>query len=232
MKPLALIFSSSLGRKYLMALSGIVLVLFVLGHMAGNLLFFAGPEALNRYAYQLHSMPELLWVARIGLLVAVIVHIWAATMLTLENRRARPAHYAVKVNKDASFASRTMRWTGYILLVFIIFHLLHYTTMTVDSSYRDLTTTLPGVEGPVHDVYTMLVKGFEVWWLSAFYVFSVGLLCLHLAHGVSSLFQSLGLRNERWRYGLNKFALVYGWVIFLGFASIPVAVMLGVGSGS
>jgi succinate dehydrogenase / fumarate reductase cytochrome b subunit len=230
MKPLALLFRSSLGRKYIMAISGIALVLFVLGHMLGNLLFFQGPDALNRYAYELQNLGGLLWVARIGLLVMVGLHIWAATVLTLANRRARPQGYRVKDNSDASFASRSMRWTGVILLLFIVYHILHYTALVIHPEYANMKTLIPGVVGEHHDVYKMVVAGFSTWWVAAFYIVSVGLLCLHLSHGVSSMFQSLGLRNERWRYRLDKIALAYGIIIFVGFAAVPVGVIAGVGN--
>lgn len=212
-----------------MAISGIALVLFVLGHMLGNLLFFQGPDALNLYAYKLKSLGGLLWVARIGLLVMVGLHIWAATVLTLENRRARPEGYRVKDNSDATFASRSMRWTGVILLAFIVYHILHYTALVIEPGFSEMQAPIAGVEGIHHDVYTMVVAGFSTWWVSAFYILSVGLLCIHLAHGVSSVFQSLGIRNERWRYRLDKLALVYGIFIFVGFAAVPVAVLAGAG---
>lgn len=229
MKPLALLFGTTLGRKYLMAISGIALVLFVLGHMLGNLLFFQGPDALNFYAYQLKSLGAVLWATRIGLLVMVGLHIWAAVALTIENRRARPQSYRCKDNHETSFAARTMRWSGVILLCFIVYHLLHYTALVVNPEFADLKASIDGVEGVHHDVYSMVVAGFSTWWVSAFYIVSVGLLCLHLSHGFSSMFQSLGIRNERWRYRLNKIALAYGIFIFVGFAAVPVAVLAGAG---
>lgn len=217
----------SLIKKYLMALSGLVLVGFVLSHMLGNLLMFAGPDAINAYAYQLKSLGAGLWVFRLILLGAVGIHVWMAILLVKENRAARPERYKADNTVQASYSSRVMPMTGLILLSFIIFHILHFTAQITHPEYQDLKTTLDG--NVVHDVYTMVAIGFSPahWYVSLFYIISVGLLCSHLSHGVSSMFQSLGLRNEQWRYRLDKLAKAYGWLIFIGFASIPVAGLLG-----
>lgn len=215
-----------------MALSGMVLVAFVLVHMLGNLQFFLGPEAINSYAHQLHSLPPvILWGFRLFLLISVGVHVWMAVLLTRENRAARPEKYKVKARVQASYASRTMPMTGLILLAFIIFHILHFTVRVVPENYNETIglakITYNGSEIETFDVYSMMVAGFSNIWISLFYIIAVGLLCLHLSHGVSSMFQSVGLRNQRWRAILDRAALVYGWGIFLGFASIPIAVLVG-----
>lgn len=237
--------NSTIGRKILMALSGVVLVLFVLGHMLGNLQIFLGPDVINAYAYKLHSLPPAaLWGIRLFLLAAVVVHIWTAVLLTLENRRARPENYRAQDVVQASYSSRTMRWSGVILLAFIIFHLAHYTVRNVPGKeYNEIIADVPLVkngeevykttgDGRVEKVMTfnvndMMIAGFSVWWVSAFYLIAMGLLCMHLTHGVSSMFQSLGFRNRLWRRRLDRFATVYGWVVFLGFASIPIATLSG-----
>ncbi len=211
-----------------MAISGLVLVLFVLGHMVGNLQIFLGPDAINFYAYKLKSLGLVLWVVRFALLVFVGIHIWAAVMLTIANRRARPDTYQRQDVSAASFASRTMRWSGVILLSFIVYHILHYTALITNPEYANMKTTISGVEGLHHNVYGMMVAGFQNPLISGFYLLSVALLCLHLVHGVSSMFQSIGIRNERWRYRLNKFAWAYGVFIFVGFAAVPLAVLCGV----
>jgi len=228
-----------------MALTGIVLVLFVLGHMLGNLQIFLGAEVINAYAYKLHhQLPSAaLWAIRLFLLGTIVVHLWAAITLTLDNKRARPQGYDNDKPIQASYGARTMRMSGIILLAFIVFHIAHYTARVVPSMEYDkegvLSKTLVPLvkdgevvmkEGePVmtFNVNDMMVEGFQVWWVSLFYIIATGLLCLHLSHGFSSMFQSLGLRNTLWRARLDKVALVYGWIIFLGFASIPVATLTG-----
>ena len=224
----------SLVKKYLMAISGLVLVLFVFGHMAGNLLFFAGPEALNAYAHKLHSLPGhpySLWAIRLGLLFFVLLHVVMAVALTRENRQARPVNYQNQKFNRATYAARTMPMTGLIILSFIIFHILQFTVRVVPEAYdQTIQTALikvgPEQFIPTFDVYAMVVAGFSSPVIALSYAVATGLLCLHLAHGVASMFQSIGLRNELWRGRLNRLALVYGWVIFLGFASIPLSVLL------
>lgn len=250
---------SSLGKKYIMALTGLVLVGFVIGHMVGNLQMFLHPDWINEYAYKLQHLPYgMLWLVRGVLLVCVIAHIWAAVLLVIENRRARPRGYSMKRPLDATFASRTMRYSGLILLVFIVFHLLHFTVQSVHPEFRDLHTPLVGTEmesgvpesrtvwgvydkltaqgqfpeaasAQVHDVYSMVAIGFSprFWYVPVFYIVSMGLLCLHLTHGVSSMFQSVGLRNAGWRRRLDRVALVVGWALFIGFSSTPLATLLG-----
>lgn len=200
-----------------MALTGLVLAGFVLGHMTGNLLVFKGPQAINDYAKWLHDHAGLLWVARSVLLISVFAHIWVGVQLTLENRAARAGGPVAEATRRASLASRTMPYSGVVILGFLVFHLLHYTFRTV---------ALGGVEFG-DDVHKMLIAGFSNKPVAVFYVVSMLLLCLHLSHGVSSVFQTLGLRNERWRSRLDGLALAYAWIVALGFVSIPVAVLTG-----
>lgn len=220
------LFRSSLGKKYLMALSGIILTGFVLGHMIGNLQFFLPPDWINTYAYHLQNMPYgSLWLVRLILLASIVIHVWTGIVLAKQNRAARPG-YALENTREATLASRTMIWTGLIILAFIIFHILHYTTKNV-YDYNSLHNyRLDGIREPVLDVHTMMYLGFSKWYVSLFYIIATGLLMMHLTHGVSSMFQSLGLRNEVWRPRLRALALAYGWIVFLGFASIPLYVLL------
>jgi succinate dehydrogenase / fumarate reductase cytochrome b subunit len=238
-------FKSTIGRKVLMALTGLVLVLFAMGHMLGNLQIFMGPEAINAYAYKLHHVlpTPALWGIRLFLLASVGVHIWMAISLTLDNRRARPESYAVKKVVQATYAARTMRMSGIILLAFIFFHLAHFTVRSVPGmEYNDSTVLSPnevplvkhgepvmkdGAVVMTFNVNDMMVAGFKNVWVSAFYLIATGLLCMHLVHGVSSMFQTLGLRNTTWLPRLNLIARLYGWVVFLGFAIIPIAVLTG-----
>lgn len=229
----------SLVKKYLMALSGLVLALFVLGHMIGNLQFLLGPDVINNYAYHLHNLPGKpwsLWAIRAVLLVCLIVHVWMAVLLTRENLKARPDSYRVKKSEVATYAARTMPVTGVLLLGFIIFHILQYTTRIAPEDYNqtigEVTLNLGhGVTAPAFDVFAMMVKGFSSPLISGFYIIIMALLCMHLTHGIASMFQSVGLRNEAWRYKLVALAKVYGWVVFLGFISIPIAVLSGYGKG-
>jgi len=212
---------SSIGKKVVMALTGLILVGFIIGHLSGNLLYFKGPAALNEYAKWLHDHAALIWGARITLLAAVGLHIWAGISLALENRAARAGGPEVTATRRASLASLTMPYTGLVVLGFIVFHLLHYTLRTVALAPEVIAKADAG------DVHQMLVAGFQNPVVSAFYIVSLALLSLHLSHGVSSLFQTLGLRNERWRGRLDAAALAFGWLVFLGFSSIPAAILGG-----
>ncbi len=223
------IFGSSLGKKYVMAVSGFVLFLFVIGHLAGNLQIFIGPEAINRYGHFLQSNPELIWPARLGLLLMVFLHVWSAIKLSIENKAARPVEYASYKPIASSYASRTMLMSGLIIFAFIVYHLLHF---TVQLAYVNGTgqkfSDLMDLEKR-HDVFRMMVIGFNNIWVSGFYVIGMGLLCLHLSHGVSSMFQSIGWKNKAYGPCLDKMARVFAILIFLGYVSIPLAILLGYG---
>lgn len=217
----------SIIKKYFMAFTGAILTLFVLGHMVANLQIFISPDALNLYADTLQNLPyKLLWIIRSILLIATVVHVWMAILLTKENRAAHPENYKIKKRVQASLASRTMGVSGSIILFFIVFHLLHFTTRTIYPEFKsDAYYTMIDDE-KYYDVYKMMVDGFSITWVSIFYVVAMSLLCMHLSHGVSSMFQSLGLRNKKWRPSFDLFANIYAWVIFLGFSSIPISVLL------
>jgi succinate dehydrogenase / fumarate reductase cytochrome b subunit len=198
-----------------MALTGLVLVGFVFGHLLGNLLMFKGPAALNEYAKWLHDHPGLVWTARSVLLISVFAHIWVGIKLSLENKASRDGGPAVDATRRATLGSRTMPYSGVVILGFIVFHLLHFTFKSV------------AVTPQADSVYAMVVAGFAQPANAIFYIVSMQLLCLHLGHGVSSVFQTLGLRNERWRGRLDALAQAYAWFIALGFISIPLAVLTG-----
>jgi succinate dehydrogenase / fumarate reductase cytochrome b subunit len=217
------LFTSSLGKKFLMALTGAGLFLFVIGHLVGNLQIFLGPEAINRYGHFLQTTPEILWPSRIGLLVFVIIHFWTSISLTIENRAARATGYEVKELVAASTASRTMIWSGLIILAFVCFHLAHYTLLWVHPEYRNLLDA----QGQ-HDIYRMMILGFSSWCVSGFYVLSIGLLCIHLSHGTSAMFQSLGLKNAAYECLIDRLSCIVATLIFLGYISIPIAVLAGV----
>ncbi len=223
------IFKSTLGKKYIMAVTGFFLFAFVVGHLVGNLQVFGGREMINRYGHFLQSNLELVWPVRFILLAFLVLHIWAAITLSLENNAARPVEYAVYKPIGSSYASRTMLWGGVIVFCFIVYHLLHY---TAEVQYINLTgqsfATFIDPEKR-HDIYKMMVVGFNNGWVSAFYIIGIGLLCLHLSHGATSMFQSLGWRNEAYRPFLDKAARVVAILIFIGYVSIPVAILLGYG---
>lgn len=219
-------FSSSIGRKFLMAFTGLVLFGFVTGHLIGNLQIFLPPEKINHYGHFLESLGSALWLIRAFLLACVVVHVWLAIQLTIENRAARPEAYAIdKVNR-ATLASRVMARTGLVVLAFIVYHLLHFTIRLQHPEWSQHTYQLH--DGTmVRDVYKMVVQGFSSLPVSVFYIIAVGLLSYHLAHGISSMFQTFGLRNENWAGCLDRFAKVYCWAYFLLNALIPIAVLSG-----
>lgn len=220
------IWRSSLGKKYIMALTGCALFLFVIGHLIGNLQIFLGPEAINRYGHFLQSNLELIWPARMGLLVMVVLHIWSATRLTIENRAARGAGYAEYKPVGSSYASRTMMMSGLIIAAFVIYHLLHFTVQNQAINLTGRNFLELHDEKGRHDVYAMMVIGFRAWPVSLFYVVAMALLCLHLSHGVSSMFQSMGWKKFYYKPLLDNGARIIAVLIFLGYVSIPIAILL------
>lgn len=223
--------TSSIGRKIIVALTGLSLVLFLAGHLVGNLLIYGAPDAINMYAYGLHSMPEAaLWGIRLGLLVIFLIHICLTLQLKLENRAARGNDpYQFKNTITATISSRYMVYTGLTILVFVVYHLLQYTVRVnlnpADFQYVFQTGSLAGTE--TWDVHKMIVEGFSNVWISGFYILAVVMLFSHLRHGVQSIFQTLGLNSRKIRPFYNFIAICYAFVICAGFASIPVAILLG-----
>jgi succinate dehydrogenase / fumarate reductase cytochrome b subunit len=213
-------YKSAVGKKAVMAVTGIILFGFVLVHMLGNLKLYEGPQLLNNYAGFLRSVggpavppSGLLWVARLVLLVAVFLHMWAAWQLTLLNRQARPADYARRDIVHTTYASRTMRWGGIIILLFVLYHLLDLTWGVTNPNYVE------------KDVYHNVVASFSRWWISLFYIVAQLALGLHLYHGLWSLFQSLGWNHPRFNRWRSGFAHAFAWIITLGNISFPVAVL-------
>jgi len=207
------ILGSSVGLKISMALTGVILSGFVLGHMLGNLQIFQGAKAVDEYSQLLHKEPALLWTARVVLLASVGLHIWAYLMLMWKNQQARPTAYRTTAYKESSFASRSMTLTGPLLLVFIIYHVLHLTTGTVHPDYH---------EGAV---YANLVHGLRVAPVAVLYVLAMAVLGLHLWHGIWSLFQTLGASQARYGSFGRRFATAITLVVVLGFAAVPLAIV-------
>ena len=208
---------SSIGRKVVMAVTGAILFGFVLGHLAGNLTVYLGPEALNGYAVFLRQFLHGagLWIARAVLLLSVILHIWSATSLTLSSRAARPVGYRERQWTESTYASRTMRWSGVIILLFVIYHLLHFTFGTVHPSF---------VEG---DVYHNFVTGFQSVPVSIAYIIAMIFLGLHLRHGVWSMFQTLGVSHPRYIRWAHVGAWIFALIVVVGNCSFPIAVLAG-----
>lgn len=226
--PVFRFYRSSIGKKILVALTGIALVLFILGHMIGNLLVFAGPEAINEYGHMLQTALHGggVWIARLGLLVAVVVHVVATIQLTIANRAARKDAYGKQKFRVSSTSSRTMIWSGLTILAFIIYHLLHF-TLRVGNEYNNPALyhyDLHGVE--VHNVYKMVIDGFSWWPASVFYIIAMVLLCSHLGHGVASIFQTLGLATHRTWPLFKRFGQAYALLILVGNCSIPIAILV------
>ena len=223
--------TSSIIKKFVMALTGFVLVAFLFMHMLGNLQTFEGePNAINAYANFLQTLPwEFLWGFRAVMALCILLHLLMGYLLVLENKAARPQKYAVKKYLAASFAARTMIYTGTVIILFVVLHLMHFTLLNIDPVFKKLewVATSGMYEGKtIHDVYAMLVYGFSCDIVSVLYIVALAAIALHLAHAVSSMFQTIGFRNEKVRYILNKIAVLYAVVIFFGFASNPAAVLL------
>ncbi|HEY7215647.1 MAG TPA: succinate dehydrogenase cytochrome b subunit, partial [Thermoanaerobaculia bacterium] len=227
------LYRSAVGKKAVMAVSGIILFGFVVIHMIGNLKIFEAGQFdvyrdgaykpmryLDAYGYFLRHVGEpfvpaytLLWIFRIVLLVAVVLHIWAAWQVTRMSQAARPREYASRSKIHTTYASRTMRWGGVIILLFVIYHLLHFTTGTVHPDFQ---------EG---NVYHNVVTGFSVWYVSLFYIVAQVALGFHLYHGLWSMFQSLGWNHPRFNRWRNGFAHAFAWIVTLGNISFPLAVL-------
>lgn len=219
-------FRSTIGLKIVMAVSGLALFGFVLGHMAGNLQVFLGAEAINEYGAMLQGQKEILWGARIGLLGMIGAHIYSAVSLTMRSKAARPVAYKTRKWNADTYAVRTMRVGGLILFLFIIYHLLHLTAGTVHPDYVHCSAKVGG--GLECDVYHNVVTGFQVWWVSAFYILAQVFLGMHLAHGVWSLCRTLGLNTPRYDTLVRTGARAFGTIVAVGNCSIPLAVLTGI----
>jgi succinate dehydrogenase / fumarate reductase cytochrome b subunit len=210
-------WQTTIGKKAVMAVTGVILFGFVVGHLLGNLQIFLGPEKLNHYAMTLRSMPLLTWTVRTLLLVSVILHIWSSFQLWTLQREARPVKYIKKENLNSTYASRVMYWSGPIILAFVIYHLLHFTFGVVH----------PGGPFDVENVYDNVVYGFQFWPVSLFYIIAMVMLCYHLYHGLWSMFQSLGFSHPIYTPWVQRFAKVFAILIAAGNISIPAAVLAG-----
>lgn len=212
----------SIGKKILMAVTGFIAFGYVIGHMLGNLQIFISRGQLNSYAELLHASPALLWVVRLVLGASFLLHIYLGIVLKLENYAARPVPYKGAKTVKASLASRTMIWTGLVVLAFVVYHILQYTAHVTNPEF----THLADAEGRF-DVYSMVVLGFSNVAVSIAYIVAVGLLSYHLSHGVASMFQTVGWNNPAWQKRLDAIAWFFTIVLFVGFSSVPVGVLTG-----
>jgi succinate dehydrogenase / fumarate reductase cytochrome b subunit len=211
-------YRSTIGKKIIMAVTGIIGIAFLIAHMAGNLQAFEGADKLNTYAHFLHGPAnELLQVQRVVLIAAVLLHVLMAWQLTMRNRAARPEGYQKREPQVSTLASKTMRWGGVLLLVFIVFHILHFTT-------RDIQPAGPVAEG---DVFGNVVGSFRIWWVTAFYTVAMIFLGLHLWHGAWSSVRTLGIRGASERPLVRRIAGTIALIIAVGFVSVPLAVFFG-----
>lgn len=216
------LLKSSIGKKAVVAVTGLILLGFVIVHLLGNLQIFLGPEWLNSYAKHLQDWPLLLWPARVFLLFTLVVHMAVSIQLAAENKKARPNPYVFKDTVEASFASRTMVLSGLLIFLFIIYHLLHFT----------LGVTNPELFHQVdsqgrHDVYSMMILSYQNYRISAVYLLAMVVLYMHLSHGAPNFLQSLGLTNEKTLGRIGIVGNAVAWVILIGNCSIPIAIMAG-----
>ncbi len=217
-------YEAPIGKKVVMAVTGVMLVGYVIGHLLGNLqIYSANPEQINRYAAFLHNPASAipLWAIRGVLLLAVVLHVTASVQLWLQNRAARPIGYVKKDDVPASYAARTMLWSGPIVGAFIVFHVLHLTVGAV--------LPLEDINGNPNtpNVYENVILGFQNPWVSGFYILAMILLCMHLYHGMWSMFQSVGISHPRYTPKLKTGAAILAILIAIGNCSIPIAVMTG-----
>ena len=218
-------YRSTVGKKVVMAVTGLIGIGFVIVHMAGNLQVFAGANRINAYGGLLHGpLAEVTWALRIVLLIAVVLHIVMAVQLTRRASAARPIGYAHHELQVATIASRTMRWGGLLIAVFVVVHLLHFTTQRIDPAGWEGKTDA----GRHRDIYGNIVASFHIWWVTAFYVIAMIALGLHLYHGAWSSLRTLGYAKRSTRPLERRIALLVAVIVWAGFTLVPLGVVAGV----
>ncbi|MBI2603840.1 MAG: succinate dehydrogenase cytochrome b subunit [Deltaproteobacteria bacterium] len=219
MNGLGRIFTMTVGLKFLMAVSGFILVGFLVGHLSGNMLLYAGPDAINQYAEVLKKFPVVLWTTRIFLIIAVFVHIYSGVKLSVLNKRARPHAYAVTKRVKATLPSQTMLLSGAVVLSFTLYHLAHFTfRWTHKEEFAGLGD---------FDVHAMMVLSFQSSVVSSFYVLSIVLLMMHLNHGLVSFFQTLGVNHSKYNGVVKSLSILLSIILALGFISLPISIYFG-----
>ncbi|MGO9951945.1 MAG: succinate dehydrogenase cytochrome b subunit [Dissulfurispiraceae bacterium] len=212
--------SSTVGRKIVMAITGLMLLAFLVIHLFGNSLIYVG--WINAYGERLHSLPPVVWAFRLVMLCVFAIHIYFGITLTLENNAARPAPYAVKKNLRATYSGRTMIWTGLLIVVFLVYHLLHFTMRVTNPDISNSIDALGRL-----DVFKMVVFSFKNFAIAGIYIAAMIILALHLSHGVQSFVQTLGLNSDKTIPAVEKAGTAVAHILFLGYASIPVVIILG-----
>ncbi len=219
------LLKNAVGRKIIMSVTGFTMLTFVIVHLIGNASIYDGPDGINTYAAALHHNSTFLLAVRLTLLGFFSLHVFFGALLTIQNNAAKPQGYAVNKSLSATFASKNMIWTGLLVAVFIIYHLLHFTFQVTNpdiSAFRHLD-----LKGR-HDVFTMIVLSFRNLFIALAYVCGVGILGLHLSHGIQSSFQTVGLNTRRFFPFVLKGSTLLWIVIFLGFSSFPIAILTGI----
>jgi succinate dehydrogenase / fumarate reductase cytochrome b subunit len=208
-------YRNTIGKKAVMAVTGVILVGWIIAHVLGNVLIFRGPAAVNQYAALLKSNAALLWGLRALMLVTLLLHVTAAIQLVWQQRASRPVRYTRQEPQESTIASRTIRWGGLVLALFVVYHILHMTTGTLHPAFSRT------------DVYSNMVRGLSVPWVAAIYLVAVAALGLHLHHGMWSVFQSLGVSHPSITTFRRRLATGVAAFVYIGFASIPIAILLG-----
>ena len=222
MATLVRFLQSTILSKVVMAVTGLLLVLFLVGHMVGNMQMYLGPEKMNTYAHTLQSLGGLLWAIRCVLLLFLVLHVWTSIRLKLLNNAARPVPYAFKATVRATLASRTMIWSGIMIFLFLTYHLLHFTVRATNPVYASL---VDAAGNP--DVYSMVILGYQNVLISLVYIAAIILLGFHLYHAIGSMFQTLGISHEKYDAAINGLSIVLSLIIVVGFISIPFGVLVG-----
>lgn len=219
------LYRSTIGKKIIMAVTGLIGIGFVLGHMLGNLQVFIGQDKFDSYAAMLHGpLAEVVWAVRVVLVVSVLLHILMAWQLTQRAKAARPVDYKKREPQVSTLASRTMRWGGVLLLVFIVFHILHFTVGAIDPAGAFQRTDAMGR----HDIYDDVVASFRIWWVSAFYLLSMVFLGLHLFHGAWSSLRTLGVAQPSEHPMKRRLSAAIAILVWLGFTLVPLGVLAGI----
>lgn len=218
-----MLLGSSVGKKIIMAVTGLILVLFVIVHLLGNTSIFAGPDGINAYAVALRELGPVVWIFRLAMLAFFLIHIWLGVKLTIENNQARSVSYAQKKNIRTSYAAQTMIYTGVILLVFVVYHLLHFTFQVTNPELSHFTDAAGR-----HDVYAMVVLSFQKFFITLVYVLAMVFLLLHLSHGIGSMFQSSGINSRNSIPVMQSIGKWVAVVLFVGYITIPIAILVGI----
>jgi succinate dehydrogenase / fumarate reductase, cytochrome b subunit len=219
-------WESSVGRKVLISITGAMMVIFVVFHALGNSTIYF--HWINAYSEHLHALPALIWLYRVFMLVVLLVHVFFGIQLTLENKDAKPLAYVCKRNLRATFASKNMIWTGTIIAIYLVYHLLHFTLQVINTEFS-ASQHADALGRP--DVYEMVVRNFQNFFISLIYIFAMTALALHLTHGIQSLFQTFGLNTEKTLPVIIKVGAIAAIILSLGYISIPVLVLTGILKG-